>query len=311
MPAIFTPQTTVFHPDVVPYISVDDYKNAPTAVDVSALVPGGSAAVQTMALAVAIRSASSWANNLCRQILAATLDTQVKMNARVRSDGTVHVKCDFWPVLEVDSFLAGPSPSTLAAITDPQDMFLIGRKVLSVPVAGISGNSVGQLQFPGPLQPGDRAYCQWSYWNGWPHSQLTHAIATTDQQVLVTPAQPAALAGRLITIWDATNGTGVDIEQLVVANTFTGGTTIPIVGNPQFNHALPAAPQAIMVSTFPDDVRQATISLTSALIKARGAEAFEMDNIGEEPSKHELIEGGGLEDLSIAVDLLEYYRRAA
>jgi hypothetical protein len=157
MPSIFTPPVTVFHPDVVPYISTSDYTSAPTAVDVSALIPNGSAAANLMALAVVIRSASSWANNICRQILAATLDTQVRSRVYVRGDGTVRVKCDFWPVLEVDTFLAGPSPSTMAAITDPADMFLVGRKVLSVPVAGISGNSVGSLQFPGPLMPGDRA----------------------------------------------------------------------------------------------------------------------------------------------------------
>src|SRR5579859_1409106 len=306
MPAIFTAPATVFHPDVVPYISVDDYKNAPTAVDVSALIPGGAAAAQLMALAVAIRSGSAWVNNLCRQILAATLDTEARDRVRIRSDGTALVKCSFWPVLEVDSFVAGSTPSTMTAISDTADIFLKGRKTLVVPIAG-SGSSQGTvLWFPGPLRPGDRAYCQWGYWNGWPHSQLAHAIATTDTSIQVTTTMPAALAGRIVTIWDATNSGGVNIEQLTVVSTFTGGTTIPIVGNPQFAHALPAAPQAIMVSTFPDDVRQATISLTSALIKARGAEAFEMDNIGDEPSKHELIEGGGLEDLSIAVDLLEY-----
>lgn len=306
MPAIYTPPVSVYHPDVVPYISTSDYTAAPTGVDVSALVPGGTAAQNLEALAVVIRSASSWANNICRQILAATLDTQVKMNVRVRRDGTIRVYCDFWPVLEVDSFLAGPSPSTLAAITDPADMFLIGRTTLSVPVAGISGNSVGQLQFPGPLMPGDRAYCQWGYWNGWPHSQLAHSIATSDTQVQVTTTQPAALAGRVITIWD-----GVNTEQLTVAATFAGGTAIPIVGNPQSAHVLPAAPASIMVSTFADDVRQATVSLTSALIKARGAEAYEMENVGQEPTKEQLIEGGGMEDLSIAVDLLDFYRRAA
>jgi|SRR5579864_832102 len=306
MPAIFTPQVTVYHPDVQPYISIADYQNAPTAVDTSALIPGGSPAANLMALWVVIRNASGWANNLCRQVLAATLDTQMKSRLYVRSDGTVRVKCDFWPVLEVDSFLAGPSPSTMAAITDPQDMFLIGRKVLSVPVAGISGNSVGQLQFPGPLMPGDRAYAQWSYWNGWPHTTLAHAVGISDTSIQVTNSMPAALAGRVMTIWD-----GASTEQVTIASSFTGGTTLPIVGTPQNAHALLVAPQSTMVSTFSDDVRQAVISLTSSLIKTRGAEAYEMDVIGQEPSKSELIEGGGLEDLAVAVDLLSFYRRAA
>jgi len=303
---IFTPGATVYHPDVQPYISTSDYVAAPTGVDVSALIPGGSTAANLMALAVTIRSASGWANNLCNQmILAATLDTQMASGLLVRRDGTVRVVCDFWPVLELDSFSAGSTPSTMAAVSQTSDIWMKGRKVLVVPVSGLSGPS-NQFSWPGPMLPGDRVYAQWSYWNGWPHTTLAHAVATSDTSIIVTNTMPAALAGRVMTIWD-----GASTEQLAIASTFTGGTTLPLVGNPQFTHALPTAPASIMVSTFPDEIRQAVVSLTSALIKTRGAEAYEMGAVGQEPSKSELIEGGGLEDLSVAVDLLSQYKRVA
>ena len=272
----------------------------------SALIPTGNAQANLVELANVIRRASGWANSLCYQILAATLDVQARSGLLVRRDGTVRAVCDFWPVLEVDAFSAGPSPSTMAAVTDPADMFLIGRKVLSVPVSGLSGNSVGGLQFPGPLRPGDRAYCEWAYWNGWPHTALAATANLGAFSLSVMTALPAAAAGRVMTIWD-----GASTEQVVIGPNFTGGTTLPTVGALLFTHTLPAAPATIMVSTFADEVRQAVISLTSALIKTRGAEGYEMPDIGQEPSKSAEIEGGGMEDLSIAVDLLHNYRRAA
>jgi hypothetical protein len=300
---IFIPAQTTFHPDVVPYISTTDYANAPTAVSTTDLVPGGNAQANLVEFANVIRRASGWANSLCHQILAATLDVQARSGLYVRRDGTVRVVCDFWPVLEVDTFLAGPSPSTMSAITDPADMALIGRKVLSVPVSGMSGNSVGNLQFPGPLRPGDRAYCQWGYWNGWPHTTLAATLAHGGSTLVVTNAMPPALAGRAMTIWD-----GPLTEQVQIAASFTGGTSLPLVGVTLNDHTLPAAPALIMVSTFPDDMRQGVISLTSALIKVRGAESYDMPSVGAEPSKEALIEGGGLEDLAVAVDVLAQYR---
>jgi len=304
MPVIFSPATTTSHPDVVPYISTEDYLNAPTAVDTSSLIPGGTTQQNLQALANVIRSASGWANNLCYQILAATLDTQLASGLLVRRDGTVRVVCDFWPVLELASFSAGPRPSMLAAVTATSDIWLKGRKVLVVPVSGLSGTSTN-FAFPGPLVPGSRAYGLWSYWNGWPHAALTATAAQGATSLAITPALPAATSGRVMTIWD-----GANTEQVLIGASFTGGTSLPVPATLN-THTLPTAPGSILVSTLPDDVRQAVISLTSALIKTRGAQSYDMASVGQAPSKSELIEGGGLEDLAVAVDLLTQYRRAA
>jgi hypothetical protein len=309
MPAIFTPAATVSHPSVVPYISLADYASAPTAVDTTALIPGGSVQGNLVELGNVIRRASAWADNLCFQILAATLDTQMESGVRVRNDGTVHVACDFWPVLELDSFLAGPSPSTMSAVTQTADIWLKGRKVLVVPVYGQSANPSNSLAFPGPLLPGHRAYCQWAYWNGWPHSMLAATTVKTATSLVLQTALPQAAAGQTLMIWD-----GASTEPVQVAASFTGGKTVPLAAATVFDHTLPTLPTtpgSITVTALPDDVRQAVISLTSALIKTRGAESYEMASIGQEPSKSDLIEGGGLEDLAVAVDLLGKYQRSA
>lgn len=300
---IFTPAGTTSHPDTVPYISTDDYQNAPTAVDTTALIPGGTTQANLVELANVIRRASSWADNLCYQTLAATLDTQT-CEARVRRDGTVRVHNDYWPLLELDSFTAGPSPSTMTAVVDTANIFMPGRAVLAVPVAGLVANTADYGYPPRSLRAGDRAYCQWSYWNGWPHTALAAAAAADAATLTVTAALPAAAAGRTLTIWD-----GAVTEQVVVAASFTGGTTVPLTAGTVYAHTLPAAPASVTVTALPDDVREAVISLTSCLIKTRGAESYEMDAVGQTPSKSAVIEGGGLEDLSLAADLLDRYRR--
>lgn len=306
MPAIFVPAATTSHPDVVPYISLADYISAPTAMDTTSLVPGGTTAQNQQELANTIRRASGWANSLCYQILAATLDTQMAAHLLVHSDGNIFLPCDFWPVLELDTCKVGPTPSTLSDVTDTADIWLRGRKVLVVPASGISATST-TFWYPGPLQPGARAYAQWSYWNGWPHTQLASNIATSDTTITVQNTMPQALAGRTMTIWD-----GTATETVTIGSTFTGGTSLPLVGKPANAHTVPAAPGSIMVSTFPDDMRAGVVHLTNAMIKSRGAEAMEMPTIpGGEPSREALIEGGGMEDLAIAVDLLEYYKRVA
>ena len=102
---------------VIPYVSVDDYSNAPTSVDTSQLIPGGTAQANLVELGNVIRRASSWADNLCYQILAATLDTQSTPGAvLVKEDGLIQLVCDFWPVLEVDSLSVGNRPTRLGAL---------------------------------------------------------------------------------------------------------------------------------------------------------------------------------------------------
>jgi len=302
MPAIFIPASTVAHPEVVPYISITDYMNAPTSVDTSSLIPGATAQANLVELANVVRRASAWANSLCYQILAATLDVQTENEVRVRRDGTVKVVNDFWPTLEVDSFSIGQLPSLLTAITDTADMTMQGRNVLVVPIATLVG--VVTPTYYGRIRPGDHVYCQWSYWNGWLHSTLAAAVLAGATSVTVSTTLPQAAAGQSLTIWD-----GQMTEIVTVASSFAGGTVLPLAAPTVYPHALPVAPSSTTITALPDDVREATISLTSALIKTRGAESYEMAAVGQDPSKSDLIEGGGMEDLSVATDLLSVYRR--
>ncbi|MHB8490613.1 MAG: hypothetical protein ACYDA6_00140 [Solirubrobacteraceae bacterium] len=305
--AIFTNPATVLHVDTKPYISLSDYNNAPTAVDTSELIPGATTAANQYELARVIKRASGWADRICKQTLVATSDIETGDGLYVRSDGTVMMPLSFWPVLEVDTCKVGPIPSALTAVTDTANLRMRGRRVLVIPVAGLtSGGTASSISFAGPLQPGHRCYCQVGYVNGWPHTTLAANALANDTSITVTTSLPAAAAGRSLIIVD-----GSKEETVTVAATFTGGTVVALAAGLLNAHTVPAAPDSIIVTALPDDPRQAVISLTSQLIKSRGAESMELANIESEPTKTLASSSGGFEDLAIAEDLLHWFGRDA
>jgi hypothetical protein len=95
------------------YVTVQEFKDAPTAVELDNLVLNGSTASQDEALAVVIERASSWADALTYQTLAATVDTAYG-RARVRSDGTVRFPLPFKPVIAVLGIAVGGRPSAMS-----------------------------------------------------------------------------------------------------------------------------------------------------------------------------------------------------
>ena len=309
---LFIPASTVSHPDVVSYISIAEYLSAPTSVDTSQLYVGGTTGENLDELANVIGRASDWANGICYQILAATLDTETDSGVYVRHDGTVRARCSFWPFRELDSFSVGRVPSRMDPIIEPSDVWLDGRKVLGVNVGGVTSNARSSDVFAlyGAVRPGSRVYIQWSYWNGWFHSTLASAPSVGATSLTLTTTLPQSAAGVSLTIPDAAN-----TETVQVASTFTGGTVIPLANPTVYAHPSSGnsitLPQSITVTELPPKIRQATISLTSCLIKTRGTQAEVMPSIGQAPNQSALIQSGGLEDYQAAVDLLEVYRRSA
>lgn len=312
MTALFVPAATVSHAAITPYISLEEYEHAPTAVDVSTLTTPGYQTDQNIELANVIRRATAWANSLCHQILAATLDVQTATDVYVRRDATVRLPCDFWPVRELDSFSAGPRRSAMTALTTSTsataDIDLIGRKVLVVPVAGLAYQASGNgFSYHGPIGAGSRICCQWGYWNGWFHTTLGSTIAANVSTIPLTTTLPQSAAGTALTIVD-----GASTEIVTVDSTFTGGTSLPLAAPTVNAHTFAAYPASTTITELPDDARQAVISLTSALIKTKGAESYVMASIaGQAPSTTALIASGGMVDLKVAAGLLAKYARTA
>jgi hypothetical protein len=281
-----------------PYITTAEYQTAPTAVDASNLVEGGTTANNVYELNSVIGRASSWADTICYQILAATLDLQVGVY-RVRN-GMIHVPLDNTPVLAVTSVSTGWQVGQLQALTDLSGVW-IQRKVVTIPLLQL--NALSPVYSTAALAPRGSVYAQVGYVNGWPNTTLSAAVtggtggATSLPLVDVLGIYP----GTVLSIFDdyAFN------EQVIVGPGYVpGATTVPIVSPLLGGHSA-----GVSVSALPPAIKQAVISLTSCLIKTRGNLAMVMASINGGAGTIEDKTDGAVDDLGIAIDLLTPFRR--
>lgn len=278
----------------VPYLTTDEYVAAPTAVDTSQLVPGGNAAANTAALAAVIARASSWIDEICCQVLAATSDTESGIY-RVRRDGYVILVTKRFPILEVDAISIGVVASQLAPLdtNDAANIWIDGQRIF-VPVSLMPAPGVWA---PSAIAPGNRLFVVFTYVNGFPNT--TVAVAANAATVPTTVTVSSALgiyAGSQLNIYD-----GANTELVTVTSVAGNVVTVPALAH---SHAV-----GVSVSGLPPAVKQAAISLTSCLIKTRGTQAIAMASIDDQPSKKEKLESGGGEDEDIARDLLIPFTR--
>ena len=111
-----------------PYLTVAEYKQAPTAVDVDDLVGGGTQAINDAELYNVIARASSWIDTHCGQVLAATVDTD-SLRTRVSRDGMMHVHPRYWPVVSVQSASFGYAPNAMTSL-DPTTAWIDRKSVV-------------------------------------------------------------------------------------------------------------------------------------------------------------------------------------
>lgn len=275
-----------------PYITAAEFQNAPTGVDVTQLVPSGGPTTNSQTLSNMILRASGWADAICNQRLAATVDTRAG-RYRVRADGTILVPLPFFPVVGIASVSTGWTPSTLAPLSSVADVWVDGGNVATIPVGACS-------TLPG--RPTD-LYASVTYVSGWANTQLaaTAAAGATSLQVRnglgIAPGQQLALysaaAGEIVTV-----ATG--FTPITAAGAATVPLTAPIVAGYAAGDTLTAMPH---------EIKQAVISLTCVLIKTRGAESIVMSSFRQQPHEKDDMESGAIGDYDTATDLLQPYRR--
>lgn len=293
-----------------PYITVDEFLAAPTGTDVTQLVPGASPAANRDALKGVILRSSSECDVFCQQVLAATLDTQVAPPEGwrvIRRGGrtSLMVPVDYTPVVCVTGVSLGTDPSNVTALTDLTGVWP-SRKIVSIPVAsgGITNPPTGAVPGSGPSWPvgaWDRRWGTVSYVNGFFNATLTGAVVAG--ATAITPSDVLGLyPGLSFTIYDSLFASS---ETCQVAAGYTpGAATVPLSAPLSYAHAAGTS-----VSALPPAVRQAVISLTSALIKRRGGEAIMLQSIRDEPSRVEQGEPGMSSDEQHAYALLKPFRR--
>jgi hypothetical protein len=304
-PLAIAPSVTTYT-SRTPYLTPAEYQTAPTAVDASNLVEGGAVSANFYELNSVIARASSWADDIVMQgpgCIAATRDIDGPKRLRVSRWGTIRFPCRFRPILEVDAISIGPTPSLMTAVTAAQaaDLVIGPAGVLEIPLQSLSTGVNGISTSLGNGYAIDsRPLVQVTYVNGYPNTTLTAAV-TAGATILSLPNVVGIDPGTQLTIYDdyAMN------EQVTVGAGYVyGSSTVPLASPLLGSHTA-----GVSVSALPPKVKQAVISLTSCLIKTRGNLAMVMASINGGAGTIEDKTDGAVDDLGIAIDLLDSMRR--
>lgn len=278
----------------VPYLTVDEYKAAPTGVDLAGLVPGANQAQRDAALANLIARASGLINSVCSQNLAATLDTEVgrvKMNRR----GEIFIQPHCWPIVEVVSVSVGTMPSNITA-QNLTELFIDHSSMTLYQTSLGLTTSVGPLQLGG-ISPSYEAFGQWVYVNGWPCTSLkaTAILGATSIQV---QDSTGVHVGTKLVIYDQDN-----TETVTVTAEPLGSQTVAVSA---LAHA--HATVGVNVSSLPPAVKEAAIQMTSGLIKLKGNQALVMRSISSTEPEPQAKAKAGEGDIRSAAWMLQPFK---
>jgi hypothetical protein len=281
-----------------PYLTLDEYKNAPTAIDFSNLVWNSQDPdTQDAELANVIARASSWIDTYCNQVLAATTE-QEQQRTRISPDGTIRLHPRYSPIIALTSFQYGNPSTQLQTLPDCSYAWIEDAEII-VPYANLSltYSSQGALQFGFPTSPRVETYTKYTYVAG--YANTTIVTATAGQFSLTVKDGTGITAGLQLGIYD-----GFNSEFVTVASTYTfGSTTIPLVAPLGYDHAA-----GISISALPPAIKEAAILVTTAFLKVRGDNAMVM-SISTNASASNKAGENVSDEIRLAKDLLYPYRR--
>ena len=273
VPAISPDTASLFRR--TPYISPAEYMQTPTAVAVKNLVPGGTQDEQMAALAAVISRASDRVDTICFHRADGTLAAGPSTESgwiRPKDNGSLQLICNYKPILEVDGMAIGSGPGELENIGQTAaETITIAGQIVQLPGLDLGGRPSNFLG--GRPTNNGRVYVVWRYVNGFPHTSLAENAKEGEEVLTVGPTTPdgedvyGVYPGTQLTIHD-----GAYTEVVVV--TSVEGLKLNLAAPLQFDHEVPAVPDTTRVSAVPWIVEQATISLTSNLIKMRGTRAM-------------------------------------
>ena len=278
-----------------PYITVAEYKAAPTALQTSNLVVGGNEAAQDAELARVILRASSYMDEYLNQNLVATLTTETQ-RVRMTPQGYISLHPNNSPIISLNSFQYGSDPNNLQTLTDPSTAWFENAQVL-IPLSQLSTtySSQGPLAFGG-ASPYTPIFAKYTYVAGFVNT-LTGTVSAAATSLTVTDAT-GIIPGAQYKIID-----GAKTETVTVNTTYTyGSTTVPLVNPLAFAHT------GAVFSNMPQVIKQACILITSAFLKVRGDSSMMM-SVTQRPIGQ--VVGSDLygSNIKIALDMIDKYRR--
>jgi hypothetical protein len=288
--------TTITNLFSTPYVTIAEFKQAPTAIDVDDLVGGGTSALNDQELANVIARASSWIDSHCGQVLASTEDTD-SLRAQIDRRGFLKIHPRYWPITEIVSLSYGPLPTLMASVS-PADCWFENMSIV-FPIQGFSSAFNGPIQFTGNYSTTQEQFVTLTYVNGYPNTVLSASVAASASVLPVTDLT-GFLPGMSFNVYD-----GAATQTCKVSATFVAAQGS---GNLTLSTPVTAAHAAgISVSALPPAVKQAAIYVTSAVLKARGNASLVMTQLT--PSTFQTANPSALADYNAALDILIPFRR--
>jgi hypothetical protein len=292
MPVGITPDTQ----DESAYLTIAEYKNAPTSIDFDNLVVGGNANAQDAELANVIMRASSYMDAHLNRNLTATTYVETQ-RTRMTSEGFIALHPDNAPVVQLSDFQYGSNPLNLITLPDCSQTWFENQQII-IPLSQLSTSysSQGPLAFGGGF-PRQQIFMKYTYVAGYVNTRIVTATAT--QSTLTVRSGAGIIAGQILHIYD-----GALSEDVTVASTYVNGsTTVPLTTALVSTHAA-----GVAIGNMPMTIKQACILITTAFIKMRGDNSMTMQ-ITTSPTAN--VDGaqryGG--DIASALEMIKLYRR--
>jgi len=280
-----------------PYISVAEYKNAPTSIDINNLVIGGNAAAQDAELANVILRATSFMNEYLNQDLNAQqrIETQ---RVRIGGNGYIALHPNHNPIISLTSFQYGTTPNNLTALTDCSKAWFEDQQII-IPLSDMATtySSAGPLAFGTPNGPRVQVFTRYQYAAGYANTSIVSATAGATS--FTVKDYSGFTPGDSYRIYD-----GASSEVVTVASGYSyGSTTIPITSALAYSHT-----SGVNVSNLPSAIKQACIVATTAFIRLRGDSSMTM-NITTQATANPGNAQRYSSDLATALDMINAYRR--
>lgn len=277
------------------YLTVAEYKNAPTSIDYNNLVVGGNQTAQDAELDRVILRASSYINEYLNQDLVAGSTTETQ-RVRINNQGYVALHPNVNPILALTNFQYGTTPNNLVAITDPSLCWFEDQQVI-IPLSlfQTTYSSQGPLAFGPGGTPSQIMYVKYTYAAGYVNTLATGTAAAST--IVVTNAA-GILPGEQYRIYD-----GASSELVTVSTTYTyGSTTVTLAAPLVYTHA------AVAFSNLPTAIKQACILVTTSFLKTRGDSSLTM-NLTTQPTANIGNNQRYAGDIALALDMVSKYRR--
>jgi len=279
------------------YITVAEFKNAPTSLDINSLVVGGNQIAQDAELANVITRACSYMNEYLNQNLVANRYTETQ-RVRVNNQGYLALHPNNNPIIALESLLYGATPNNLQTLTDPSQCWFEPQQVL-VPLGQMANtySSAGPLSFGG-WATRQQLFTKYTYVSGYVNTTILTATAAATS--LTVASGIGILAGQSLHIYD-----GGLSETVTVASTYVyGSTTVPLTSALLYSHLA-----GVAIGNLPTAIKQAAILVTTAFLRIRG----DKSNTMQITSRAQGSEINGMSrygsDVQLALDMVNLYRR--